>query len=203
MISQAAADRLMRDLERCCDSTVSTREGFDVETVGSNLFEWSVRLHSFETEALLEGLLLFADATAQDAVITLRIHFPATYPAAPPFIRVISPRFHAYTAHVVNGAICVIDLTMSGWSPKNDILQIIVMVRDLFVAGGALVSLDNLEPYSKEEALASFMRVAKQHGWIAVSSDVQESANESVEQDHEEGEEEEKKEDDDEDDEDE
>lgn len=197
MISQAAADRLMRDLERCCDSTVSTREGFDVETIGSNLFEWSVRLHSFDNEALLEGLLLFADATAQDAVITLRILFPATYPAAPPFIRVISPRFHAYTAHVVNGAICVIDLTMSGWSPKNDIVQIIVMVRDLFVAGGALVSLDNLEPYSEEEALASFMRVAKQHGWIAVASDVQqEDGGDEVEEKEDDDEEEEDQEDD-------
>lgn len=186
----------MRDLERCCDASVSTREGFDVETIGSNLFEWSVRLHSFENEALLEGLLLFADATGQDAVITLRIHFPATYPAAPPFIRVISPRFHAYTAHVVNGAICVIDLTMSGWSPKNDIVQIIVMVRDLFVAGGALVSLDNLEEYSEEEALASFMRVAKQHGWIAVATVQNDDAerSEAVEEDQDEDEEEDEEE---------
>lgn len=174
----------MHDLERCCDPAVSTKEGFDVEPSGSNLFQWTVRLHSFDEPSLLEGLLLFADATGNDAVITLCIEFPATYPTAPPFIRVVSPRLHQYTAHVVNGAICVIDLTMSGWSADNDIVQIIVMVRDLFVAGGALVSLDNLEPYGEDEARESFMRVAKQHGWIAVSN-VEEQEEEQEEQEEE------------------
>ena len=32
--------------------------------------------------------------------------------------------------------------------------------------GGALVDVDNLSEYSQEEAMAAFMRVAAQHGWI-------------------------------------
>ncbi len=102
-VEKSASERLMAELEQCMSAS-STREGLDVE-VGENLFEWTVKLHSFEDPALLEGLLLFSDATGQDPVVTLAVLFPPDFPHRPPFVRVVSPRFHQYTAHIVNGAV--------------------------------------------------------------------------------------------------
>jgi len=40
----------------------------------------------------------------------------------PPFVRIIRPRFRFLTGHItVGGSICLQVLTVSGWSPSNDI----------------------------------------------------------------------------------
>ena len=57
------------------------------------------------------------------------------------------------------------ELTSSGWSPSTDITSLLVFIRNILVEGGALINLDQLEPYSESEARDAFLRVAKQHGW--------------------------------------
>jgi hypothetical protein len=50
--------------------------------------------------------------------ITLRVAFPPNYPFAPPYVRVIKPRFQFRTGHVtIGGSICMEMLTNMGWSP--------------------------------------------------------------------------------------
>jgi len=158
----------MLELELCSDEKLASREGFKV-TTDSNIAEWSVTL-SFD-DHMLQDLLMFSDATGHDAVVTLAVSFPADFPNAPPFVRVVRPRFHQYTAHVtIGGSICVQDLTMSGWNPQYAMPQVLLMVRDLLSAGGALINMDVLEEYGEDEAREAFIRVAQQHGWIAIAA---------------------------------
>jgi len=56
-------------------------------------------------------------------------------------------------------------LTTSGWTPANDIENILVQIRSEMIAGGARLDLANLTEYSEAEAKTAFTRVAKQHGW--------------------------------------
>ena len=50
----------------------------------------------------------------------MHVVFPPDYPFAPPFIRVLRPRFAYRTGHVtLGGSICTQLLTRSGWSPFN------------------------------------------------------------------------------------
>ena len=52
----------------------------------------------------------------------MEMSFPEDYPMAPPFVRVIRPKFRFLTGHVtIGGSICMQVLTKSGWSPGNDI----------------------------------------------------------------------------------
>lgn len=56
--------------------------------------------------------------------------FPPDYPLAPPFLRVLRPRFKFLTGHVtVGGSVCMQLLTNNGWSPANTIESVIVQVR--------------------------------------------------------------------------
>jgi ubiquitin-conjugating enzyme E2 Q len=163
-MAKSAAERLMLELEQCMNAS---REGFDVEPVSNDLFNWTVRLHSFDSSALMEGLLLWSDATGLDPAVVLSVRFPPDFPDAPPFVRVVQPRFVQYTAHIVNGSVCVEDLSKTGWRRDNSVVQVLIMVRNLLVEGGALVSMDNLLPYDEAEAMQSYARVMAAHGWAA------------------------------------
>lgn len=64
------------------------------------------------------------------------------------------------------GSLCIVDLTLTGWKPENDIETFIVLIRNLlmegytiffvnyffkikfFSKGGALINLDNLNDYT-------------------------------------------------------
>jgi hypothetical protein len=39
------------------------------------------------------------------------------------------------------------------------------MIRDLLLAGSALINMDNLADYTETEAQEAFNRVARAHGW--------------------------------------
>jgi len=56
-------------------------------------------------------------------------------------------------------------LTTSGWTPANDIENILIQIRSEMIAGNARLDLNNLSTYSEEEAKQAFIRVARQHGW--------------------------------------
>lgn len=89
------------------------------------------------------------------------------FPHAPPFMRVVFPRFFQYTGHItIGGSICIKELTRSGWTTEIDIGQLIIQIRQLLVEGGALIDMDNCHyDYTEDEAKESFVRVAQAHGW--------------------------------------
>lgn len=133
----------------------------------TNLFQWVVELHSFDST------LPFAQDMKQHGItsIVTEIRFGKDWPLSPPFVRVIRPRFlpfiHGGGGHVTGGgAMCLELLTNSGWSPANSMESVIIQVR---------IALTNLEPrparlqpagdYGIFEAIEAYQRVAVRHGW--------------------------------------
>ena len=116
--------------------------------------------------ALFDGLLAFDDATQHGLRVTMEVRFGPTFPDAPPFLRVVRPRFHQYTAHItIGGSVCTELLTMSGWRTDTAIGPLLISIRDLLVQGGAIPNLDDTRDYEFEEARQAYVRVASQHGW--------------------------------------
>ena len=68
----------------------------------SDLYVWRVEL-IFDTDTSLGTELTANDPSAP--VVQLEVHFSPQYPVAPPFVRVISPRFEFHTGHVTIGAV--------------------------------------------------------------------------------------------------
>jgi len=65
-----------------------------------------------------EGALARDIKRVPDQCIVIRLVFPSDYPARPPYVRVIRPRFKFRTGHVtIGGAICTEALSSQGWDP--------------------------------------------------------------------------------------
>jgi len=163
--TKGAVEHLTKELQKLLFD-ISLKEGFSIEPVDDNIFKWNVSLFDFdENTQIRRDMDLYTEITGRASVM-LEIVFPFHYPAAPPFIRVVYPRFHQYTCHItIGGSICVKDLTNAGWDSKNELLPFIIMIRNLLMEGSALIDLENLMDYTEAEAIEAFSRVAKAHGW--------------------------------------
>lgn len=134
-----------------------------------NMYQWIVELHSFDP-----GLPLAQDMKKRNVKsVVLELRFGKDYPMAPPFVRVIRPRFLSFAAggggHVTaGGAMCMQLLTNDGWSAASSIESVLVQVRM------AITSLDpkpaRLEnsvraDYGVGEAVEAYIRACALHGW--------------------------------------
>mmetsp|Transcript_12279 Transcript_12279/g.16982 ORF Transcript_12279/g.16982 Transcript_12279/m.16982 type:complete len:263 (+) Transcript_12279:111-899(+) len=165
--TKQATEHLSAELKRLMQcSKECEKEGYSIEVVDDNIFKWHVTLFGFSEETqIAQDLQMYKAETGKDNVL-LEVIFPFNYPALPPFLRVIYPRFIQYTGHItIGGSVCIKDLTISGWDPKNDLTSFFVMIRNILVEGGALIDMEHLEDYTEEEAREAFARVAKAHGW--------------------------------------
>jgi len=64
------------------------------------------------------------------------------------------------------GAICVKELTGSGWQPDFELSSFFVMIRNLLLEGSALLDMDRAQiDYTEEEAREAFIRTCQTHGW--------------------------------------
>ncbi|KAI5067596.1 hypothetical protein GOP47_0018124 [Adiantum capillus-veneris] len=137
----------------------------------TNLQKWHVELSQdlFKESPLYNDLVRRAKFYNQPCTsVKLECLFPDSFPMAPPFIRIVSPRFKFHTGHVtVGGSICMELLTESGWSPAFCFESVLVQIVSALMEGGARVDLgsSNFE-YGIHEAQAAFDRVARDHGWI-------------------------------------
>jgi len=165
--TKQAVEHLSKELQRLI-STDLNKEGFSIEPLDDNIFKWNVFLFDFDDKSQIkQDLDMYYQATER-ANVMLEVVFPFHYPEAPPFIRVVYPRFHQYTGHItVGGSLCVKDLTNAGWDSKNELLPFIIMIRNLLLEGSALIDLGNLTDYTEAEAIEAFNRVAKAHGWVS------------------------------------
>ena len=142
----------------------------------TNLYQWVVEYHTFETELPLAQDMKRAGVTS----IVLEIRFPRAYPFEPPFVRVIRPRFLPFTmgggGHVTGGgAVCMELLTTSGWSPANSMESVLLQVRlamcSVEPTPGRLRSVvPSPDPhvdsdYTVGEAISAYRRSAEAHGW--------------------------------------
>lgn len=138
----------------------------------SNICRWHVHL----SQALFKRFPLYKDLVecaqqwnVPEVAVKLECTFPQAFPFAPPFVRVISPRFSFHTGHVtVGGSICMELLTESGWSPVYTFESLIVQVVNAMIEGGGRIdrraALTRGE-YGEREAREAFNRVARDHGW--------------------------------------
>jgi len=136
----------------------------------ANVYRWRALLTPPADTPLAKELRTHAEATgahAEAAAVTLEIIFTEAFPMAPPFVRVVSPRFAFHSGHVtIGGSICMELLTNSGWSPAFTIESVLVQIRVALVEGeGRLDRTRAHIPYELAEAREAFRRVAAGHGW--------------------------------------
>jgi len=126
--------------------------GYDIEPKSEDSMDaWTIRLFGFDTDSNLHQDMLVLGLDH----IELEMRFPDQYPFAPPFVRVVRPRFKRQTGFVMNGALCMELLTADGWNPVNDIESVIVSIRSLLVVGdGRLEAAVNLGPEKRRARLA-------------------------------------------------
>ncbi|KAF7297153.1 UBIQUITIN-CONJUGAT-2 domain-containing protein [Mycena indigotica] len=141
--------------------------------IGDNLFQWIVEMHSFD-----ETLPIAKDLKKERInSLIFEIRFPPDFPIAPPFFRIITPRFLPFIqgggGHVTGGgSICMDLLTSDGWLPSYSIpavlMQIKLAISNLDPRPARLAPNWN-QPYSVAEALQGFKRAAATHGWTVPS----------------------------------
>ncbi|KAL8960424.1 MAG: hypothetical protein Q9183_005468, partial [Haloplaca sp. 2 TL-2023] len=127
----AATKALQREL----NSTLKSQDSQPAHELGwyidrnliSNMYQWIIELHSFDAT-----LPLASDMKAKNLKsIVCEFRFGKDYPMAPPFVRIIRPRFLSFMAggggHVTaGGALCMELLTNSGWSAANSLESVLL-----------------------------------------------------------------------------
>lgn len=171
--SPTATMRLIRDLKtiqmgNVKDLGFSAAPAIDKPSGMENLYHWEVKLFGFEKGSeLAKDMETFKKKTNQDYIL-LELRFSKDYPFAPPFVRVVRPRFAFRTGHVtIGGSICMELLTNSGWNSTNDIESILIQIRAEMTSGGARLDagMSNTYEYTEQEAWDAFFRAASTHGW--------------------------------------
>lgn len=156
---------------------INKHANFIVEHSDADFFTWTVYLtqdvlKALDYESVCPYLVRWSQAAGQDPVIVLSITFPAQFPNAVPFVRIVRPRFQYRTGHVtIGGSICTPMLTASGWKPMN-VDALISSVVIILKEGGALVQLAPdchcarpLLDYTEQEARDAYTRVVERYGW--------------------------------------
>lgn len=156
-----ATQRLMSELELIAKSEPE-KSGYSVDVIDDDLYAWEIKFFGFDDSEPLAADL----KKVPDRCVVLHATFPRDFPFAPPFIRVIRPRFQYRSGHVtVGGSICFELLTKSGWSAFNTLEAVIVSIRTNMLVGGARVEKGRMPDYSEREAREAFDRMVQQHGW--------------------------------------
>jgi len=171
--SPTATMRLIKDLKNIAKGN-PTELGFSAAPVAEqksgleNLYHWNVKLFGFDKDSEIgKDMETYKKKTGQDYIL-VELRFSKEYPFAPPFVRVVRPRFAFRTGHVtVGGSICMELLTNSGWNSTNDIESILIQIRAEMTGGGARLDagMSNTYEYSESEAWDAFNRAASTHGW--------------------------------------
>ncbi|EAW10816.1 putative ubiquitin conjugating enzyme [Aspergillus clavatus NRRL 1] len=143
----------------------------------NTVYQWVVELHSFDPALPLAKDLKAANLKS----VLIELRFPPRFPMAPPFVRIIRPRFLEFAAggggHVTaGGAMCMELLTNSGWLPTASIESVLLQVR---------MALTNTDPrparlagthsrmdYGVGEAVEAYKRACIAHGW-QIPEDIQ------------------------------
>lgn len=142
-----------------------------------NMYQWIVELHSFDKDIPLAQDLKQAGIMS----VVLEMRFSNQYPFAPPFVRVVKPRFlpfnHGGGGHVTEGgAICMELLTNNGWSAVSSIESVLLQIRLAMsekerpakLAGNRGYGYGNIGHggvYSAGEAMEAYKRACRAHGW--------------------------------------
>lgn len=143
-------------------STPREERQFDAQPMNDNIAQWEIKLFGIPTDEPL-----YKDMKTMGIEhITLHVLFPPNYPFAPPFLRVIRPRFAFRTGHVtMGGAICTHVLTNDGWIATYRLPQILVDIRAMMISGNGRLDMSNRSDYTEYEALDALRRLLSTHNW--------------------------------------
>lgn len=175
---QYATSRATMALQKHLRATLKVQEKEPSHELGwyidpnliKNVYQWIVELHTFDPALPLAQDL--KKASLQSVILELR--FPPEFPMDPPFVRVIRPRFVEFArgggGHVTQGgALCMELLTNSGWSVVTSIESLLLQVRLALSSTdprpGRLVSYGRNQDYKIGDAVSSYVRACKAHGW--------------------------------------
>ncbi|KPI35801.1 Ubiquitin-conjugating enzyme E2Q-like protein [Cyphellophora attinorum] len=163
-----------KDALKIQDSTPAHRLGWHIDPERmDNMYQWIVELHSFDAKLPLAKDMKTAGLTS----IVLEMRFTNEFPYAPPFIRVVRPRFLPFSqgggGHITEGgAFCMELLTNSGWIPVTTFEAVMLQLRMVLSEEERPARLLYRNgPSSKEsaygvgEAVAAYERLCHTHGW--------------------------------------
>ncbi len=136
--------------------------GFSVRIVNDMITRWGVKYYNVPHDTMLWKDM---EKMGFDHIL-MEILFPTNYPFAPPYIRVIKPRFEFRKGHVtIGGSICIDTLTNQGWSSTYKISQVLLAIVSNMIAGDARLDFNNKNEYTEYEAKEAFHRLLGVHGW--------------------------------------
>jgi len=167
--NSSAELRIIQDL-RAFQKSNPKDLGFSCQPYRGSISTWEVRLFEFDKkDPIYNDIQKYKRETGKD-YIELRVSFPPEYPINPPFIRVVEPRCQSRTGRVtIGGSLCtnVLTLAEDGWKPMYDFESLFsnIIAEMLSCEPKLRIDWNNRTPYSKEEAIAAFRRVASDHGW--------------------------------------
>lgn len=154
--------KLVKEYKRL--KKVKSIYGFRIEVDPSNMYLWKVYIFGYDkNEAISKDMAKYGVNE-----IEIDVKFPENYPFSPPFLRVIRPRFQHLTGHVTSGgALCMQVLTEKYWDPACSMESLIISIKSEILEGGGRLDPNNFHmPYSEKEAVESFQRVSRGHGWL-------------------------------------
>ncbi|KAL4782162.1 hypothetical protein BJX76DRAFT_359242 [Aspergillus varians] len=173
-----ATPRATRTLQKVLRQALETQNNQPLHELGwyinanliDNVYQWIVELHSFDKELQIAKDLEKAGLTS----IVMEMRFPSEFPLAPPFLRIIRPRFVRFTegggGHITaGGAMCMELLTTTGWLPAFSIESVLLQVRMAITNEVPRPARLDLGPRSRDyaigEAISEYKRVCVAHGW--------------------------------------
>ncbi|KAJ3044396.1 hypothetical protein HDV00_002288 [Rhizophlyctis rosea] len=177
--TRTATKALYKALREVLDYQVQTRKRergwvLDVEEMG-NLYQWTVRLTDLDESLPLQKDLRTKGPAVAERGITLEVRFGPDFPSTPPYIRVVTPRLLQFIngggGHVTaGGSVCLNILTTTGWKKSYSLPSIFLEVRLAITSTDPRPArLDTHrgwdKPYTAQEAMQAFVRVARDHGW--------------------------------------
>jgi ubiquitin-protein ligase len=162
--SAPATKRIMKELQAIQRAAPSASQGISVHVPDeADAYHWHAEFFDFEKGSPLAKDL----ARTPTGRILLSVRFSSAFPSAPPYIRVIRPRFAFRTGHVtIGGSICTEMLTNQGWTPTMTMESVLLGIRTNMLIGGARLDLRITADYSEQEARVAFDRMVREHGWF-------------------------------------
>ena len=167
MMASKATRRLIKEFEMMQKSDVTETLGFITQITGGgdDMTKWTVVMlrSGFDPK---EKITQTMEKLGIDGV-ELEINFPERYPFAPPFVRIVQPRFQYRTGHItIGGAICHELLSVKRWKPICKVESLLVDIRCNILEGEGDIDYKKWSiPYTFNEAKSDYVRVMNAHGW--------------------------------------
>jgi ubiquitin-protein ligase len=152
--------RMMKELSYFKNNNIPDMK---IDFNDENMYIWTAQLKITDTESdLYKDLQKIGKSD-----IDIEIRYPDAFPLAPPFIRIISPRFVYRTGHItLGGSICMELLTNQGWSPAYSVENVLVQIKSVILGGEGRVDMKRHNiPYTYSESIDAFKRMLLSHGW--------------------------------------